>query len=329
MVVAAIPLQDRVLAVEPSWGAIAAGIAFHQWADFSWEVFFFGILGRWTAALSPAALIALGLPWAVFTSAAEWFVIVPFWQPIFVLEQPYWIGLIVHLASASMYPLFPWIRDRVAGIVPSPQRPFAVMWSFFAVLGVAVFAVLAGLGWLGREVPLPSRNDAFDSAYMRRMAAHHAQGIRLARLGAERADDPHLRRLAALMAAQQRGDNAIFAQWWQSWYGGDLPGPAREDHAMPGMLTPADLQRAEETSGASFDRLFVRLMTAHHVGAIAMADEALRRAGDPRLRVMAHAIRHGQRGEITLMQGIPRGFAVTRAAWHAMLEPAGEGAMAH
>jgi hypothetical protein len=55
----------------------------------------------------------------------------------------------------------------------------------------------------------------------------------------------------------------------------------------------------------------------------------MRRVGDPRLRVIAHAIRHGQRGEITLMHGIPRGFAVARAGWHAMVAPAAEGAMGH
>jgi uncharacterized protein (DUF305 family) len=325
MVVASIPLQDRALAIEPSFGTIASGIAFHQAADLSWALVFFGLFGRWTGRLGPLALLAVAIPWAVLTSATEYFLIVPFWQPIFVLEQPYWIGLIVHVASASMYPLFPWLRDRVAGVAPSPHRPFAVMWSFFAAMGALAFAVLAVLGWTGHEVPLPSRDDAFDAAFMRRMAAHHEQGIVLASLAAERTDDVHLRRLARLMAAQQKGDNAIFAQWWRGWYGGELPGPARTDLAMPGMLPAAEVQRLREAAGASFDRLFVRLMTAHHEGAIAMADEALRNAGDPRLLVMAHAIRHGQRGEIILMHGIPRGFAVTLAAWHALFAPADEG----
>jgi hypothetical protein len=101
-----------------------------------------------------------------------------------------------------------------------------------------VLGTLAFLGWIGREVPWPGRDEAFDRAYMRRMAAHHEQGIRLALLAAERADERRLARLARLMAAQQIGDNAILAQWWRGWYGGDLPGSAGEDHAMPGMLTP-------------------------------------------------------------------------------------------
>ncbi|MDB5611374.1 MAG: hypothetical protein JWP25_8274 [Bradyrhizobium sp.] len=113
MTVAAIPVRDGALSVEPSWTAVLAGIAFHQWADFSWAVVFFGLFGRWTAALSPLQIFLLAIPWAVFSSATEWFLLVPlvpFWQPLFTLQQPYWIGLLVHMASASMYPLFAWLR---------------------------------------------------------------------------------------------------------------------------------------------------------------------------------------------------------------------------
>src|SRR3954468_8340807 len=172
MTVAAIPMRDAALSAEPSWGAILAGIAFHQWADFSWAVVFFGLLGRWTAGLSPWTILLVGLPWAVFTSAAEWLFLVPvlpFWQPIFTLEQPYWIGLFVHLTSASMYPLFPWLRDWVAGHYPSPHRRLAAAWSGLAALGVVAFGIIAFLGWQGRELPHRGGKAAYDQHYMRRM----------------------------------------------------------------------------------------------------------------------------------------------------------------
>jgi len=35
MIVATIPTRDWAISAEPSWEAILAGIAFHQWADFS------------------------------------------------------------------------------------------------------------------------------------------------------------------------------------------------------------------------------------------------------------------------------------------------------
>jgi hypothetical protein len=66
MTVAAIPMRDAALSAEPSWGAILAGIAFHQWADFSWAVVFFGMLGRWTAKLSPWRIFLLATPWQCF-----------------------------------------------------------------------------------------------------------------------------------------------------------------------------------------------------------------------------------------------------------------------
>jgi hypothetical protein len=53
-----------------------------------------------------------------------------------------------------------------------------------------------------------------------------------------------------------------------------------------------------------------------------MADEALRNAGDIRLRLMSHATRHAQRGEIELMRN-RTGFAATRAALVNMFLPAG------
>jgi uncharacterized protein (DUF305 family) len=319
-VVANIPMRDPALQLEPTALVIAVGILFHQWADFSWELTFFGLFGRWTAALRPPAILLLALPWAIFTSAAEWFVLVPllpFRQPIFPLEQPYWIGLLVHLSSASMYPLFPWIRDRLANRSDPSNRRFAAAWGGLAAAGLLGVAVLAALGWQGHEWPWTGRTLASDQAFMRRMATHHAQGIELARIGAAHAADPHLRALARLMAAEQSGENAILAQWWQSWFGPPLPPCSPGEQAeMPGMLTPAEidaLRQQENGNEPPFDTSFVQLMTRHHRGAVAMADAELRGGGDIRLRIMAQAIRHGQQGEIELMRGTA-GVAAVRAA---------------
>jgi hypothetical protein len=70
--VAAIPTRDWALAAEPSIGAVAVGIAFHQWADFSWALVFFGVFGRWTGTRGPAWLAVAAVPWAILTSSLEW-----------------------------------------------------------------------------------------------------------------------------------------------------------------------------------------------------------------------------------------------------------------
>jgi uncharacterized protein (DUF305 family) len=326
MVVASIPLQGWGIQAEPSGWVVLAGILFHQTADFLWALAFFGLLGRWTARLTPWAIAAVAPFWAIFTSATEYFVIVAYWQPVFTLEQPYWIGLLVHLTSAWLYPIFPWLRDWLAGHAVAAHRRFARRWATVSGIALLGTGILAFLGWQQLEWPPHIGDASYDQAYMRRMSAHHEQGLALARLAVARGTEPGLRSVARLMVAAQAGDIGIFRQWHRSWFGAELPPGAPEEHAaMPGMLSAAQLAQLEQRHDTAFDALFVALMSHHHSGAIAMADEAMRRAGDPRLRVMAHAIRHSQRGEIMLMHGVSRGPEVAAAAASALLQKAGEG----
>ena len=87
---------------------------------------------------------------------------------------------------------------------------------------------------------------------------------------------------------------------------------------MPGFLTPVQMQQARSAAPDRFDDLFIQLMTIHHAGAVRMADQEWQSGGDPRLRVMAHAIRHEQQGEIALMHGAS-GIAAVATAFHNML----------
>jgi len=146
------------------------------------------------------------------------------------------------------------------------------------------------------------------------MSTHHDQGILLASIAAERASNPHLRALSNLMAASQRGEARIFARWWASWFGEPMQVCSAEERAsMPGLLDTADVPKIGAAEASSFDRLFVDLMIKHHKGAVAMADSELGHGSDPRLRIMAHAIRHEQQGEIALMRGVDGRAAVSNA----------------
>ncbi|MBR0845202.1 DUF305 domain-containing protein [Bradyrhizobium liaoningense] len=316
MTVAAIPARDWAISAEPSWSAILSGIAFHQWADFSWAVVFFGVLGRWTADLRPLTILLLALPWAVLSSAMEWFVLVPllpFWQPLFTLQQPYWIGLLVHGSSALMYPLFARLR-RAYGKTPDRDVRFTNAWVTAAVAIIALLGAIAFVGRHGYEPPWMGRDRDADQAYIRHMTTHHAQGIELARIGAEHTRDPRLQKLAMLMVASQSGENRIFENWWLSWFDTEMPDcTAPERSVMPGFLTAAEMRQVKTAAPDAFDALFVEMMTLHHRGAVKMADQMWHSRGDPRLRIMAHAIRHEQQGEIALMRGVSGLAAVTTA----------------
>jgi uncharacterized protein (DUF305 family) len=317
MSVAAIPARDWALSSEPSTVATAIGIAFHQWADFSWALFFFGVLGRWTTGLHPVSLALAAVPWAVFTSAFEWLVLVPlfpFWQPIFTLQQPYWIGFLVHLSSASMYPLYAWLRHSAAERQSLQGRGFLCVWVAGAIAGIVALEALALFAVHDRELPWLGHNPAIDRTFMRHMSTHHQQGIELASIAAEKAASPHLQSLAKLMAASQNGEKQILESWWASWF--DLPMQicsAEERATMPGLLDAAQIEQLRVAPFTNFDALFVKLMTIHHAGAVKMADDELRNGSDPRLRVMAQAIRHEQQGEIALMNCASGGYAVLLA----------------
>lgn len=314
MSVASIPARDWALSSEPSSTAIAIGIAFHQWADFSWALFFFGVLGRWTHEMRPGSLALLAVPWAAATSSLEWFVLVPllpFWQPIFTLQQPLWIGFLVHLSSALIYPLYPWLHQN--GLAVNHRR-FVTTWmaALAAILlGLACANVLAHrdleLGWIGK-------NPAIDQTFIRHMSSHHQQGIALATLAVDRASDAHLRSLAKLMVASQAGEQRILENWWRRWFSMTMEiCSSAETAAMPGYLTSQQIDGVRSAQPRDFDAVFIEAMTAHHLGAATMADDELRHGSDPRLRAMAHAIRHAQQGEIALMNKVSGAGAVTMA----------------
>jgi len=122
---------------DPGIGEIAAGVLVHQSADLAWAIVFFALGRRWTLALSPKALLIVALPWAMLTSAIEYYVVLPTLQPLGPLQVPYWTALMVHVTSAAAYPLFPWIRSRVTAVADSR----AVYAARATVTGLVVLAV--------------------------------------------------------------------------------------------------------------------------------------------------------------------------------------------
>jgi uncharacterized protein (DUF305 family) len=70
-----------------------------------------------------------------------------------------------------------------------------------------------------------------------------------------------------------------------------------------------------ETPPPDVDRLFISIMSAHHQGAIDMSYDALKHAGDPRLKLISYSIGYEQRGEINLMRGTAPGLPAVEEAF--------------
>lgn len=152
-----------------------------------------------------------------------------------------------------------------------------------------------------------------DVAFMQGMIHHHHQAQLMAALAEERTNRPELIEAAGRIDASQ-DDEIAFMRTWLTDRGLDAPDPAEHaKHAamghmdamtMPGMATKEDMAELATLSGVEFDRKFLRLMIAHHEGAVEMVDDLLGQPGsayDPALADFAADVRNEQQSEIDKM----------------------------
>lgn len=131
-----------------------------------------------------------------------------------------------------------------------------------------------------------------DVRFMTAMIGHHAQAVQMSRLAPDRAQANAVRILAQRIISAQQDEIATMQTWLRD-RGQPVPeahaamdhgsmnhgaaGQAGTDHGahglMPGMLTPEQIARLEQSTGAEFDRLFLSFMIQHHGGATAMVRE--------------------------------------------------------
>ncbi len=169
-----------------------------------------------------------------------------------------------------------------------------------------------------------------DAEFMRGMIVHHAQALVMTDLAEERTDSPDLRSAARRIGISQIDEIDWMARWlhergeevpdppatyeeWRERAGPDADG-AHDDHGapdeqgapatMPGMLSPAEMERLAGARGAEFDRLFLEHMVQHHEGALVMV-ETLFSAGagqEPEIYLFASDVDADQRAEIERMR---------------------------
>ena len=73
---------------EPGGREVAAGILVHQSADIFWAVLFFGLGLRWTLRMRPITVLTLAPFWAAATAAAEYWLLLPWLQPLLRMQTP-------------------------------------------------------------------------------------------------------------------------------------------------------------------------------------------------------------------------------------------------
>jgi uncharacterized protein (DUF305 family) len=179
-------------------------------------------------------------------------------------------------------------------------------------------APVAGSGSAAAPAAVPADTNragytAADVEFMQGMIGHHAQALEMTGLVAGRAATPGLRLLAERIHVSQ-GDEIKRMQAWLRVRGEQVPcvepGHQHGDmmHVMmPGMATPAEMERLAAANGIAFDRLFLELMIRHHQGALTMVADFFAARGtaqEPELFQMANDVDADQRAEIARMEAL-------------------------
>lgn len=153
-----------------------------------------------------------------------------------------------------------------------------------------------------------------DIQFMQDMQVHHEQALELAALVGDRTRRSNLRLLALHITVSQQGEIAQMRGWLAA-QGVDTARAMSHDmnaHAsgggherMPGMVSQSIMNELRRSSGARFEKLFLRSMIQHHDGALTMVKTLLALPGAAQESAVNHfvsEVESSQSAEIARMK---------------------------
>ena len=203
--------------------------------------------------------------------------------------------------------------------MPTRRRPLTVI--LVCVLAVAALVIAGTTGWLvgsSSSAPATVTENSVDAGFARDMSTHHTQAIEMANYARDYTSDPSIKILARDIETQQYfqlGRDAGLARRLESlphrranrswrWMNGHEQ--LTSDGLMPGMATPAEINKLETLTGKALDIYFLQLMLRHHQGGLPMAQYAAAHATQPYVRLLASKMVEAQSREIIQMEQLLR-----------------------
>ena len=185
-----------------------------------------------------------------------------------------------------------------------------------ALIGVLVLGLIVGLaaGFLIPRLRTPG-DDSAEAGFLRDMSTHHAQAVEMSMIAHANSTDPAVVTLAGDIALTQHGQINYMQAWLHDWHlsptSSQPPMAWMPDSAgsvvnglMPGMATPAQMDRLRRASGRDLDVQYLTLMRQHHLGGIHMAQEILKLSHNDDVTWLAQTMVTSQQGEITLIDNM-------------------------
>jgi uncharacterized protein (DUF305 family) len=144
----------------------------------------------------------------------------------------------------------------------------------------------------------PKANSEFSAAdisFAEEMIPHHEQAVLMSDIALTNSTSDEILALARDIKAAQAPEIEAMGGWT-----GVNPSN-HMGHMMDGMLSDQQIQQLRDSEGATFDRLFLEGMIAHHEGAIKMARKAIN-SNSKKVADLAAAIIDSQETEIAFMR---------------------------
>jgi uncharacterized protein (DUF305 family) len=148
-----------------------------------------------------------------------------------------------------------------------------------------------------------------DVEFMQGMIHHHQQAVVMSEWVPKRTQSTSLRLMAQRIEVSQEDEMNLMRNWLKK-RGVDPDNHSHKHRAMPGMVNSRQLSKLKESRGKAFDRLFLRYMTQHHMGALTMVRELVDKGGGAEAEI-GQFILHvdsDQSIEIKRMQELARGL---------------------
>lgn len=159
----------------------------------------------------------------------------------------------------------------------------------------------------------PQRSQA-DIEFMQGMIMHHGQAVEMTALIPSHTGNQEIHVLGERISLSQTDEMKFMKRWLVARgepVSMGMPGMPAMDRsgnpmpAMPGMLTPAQMEALRQANGAEFDHLFLTGMIQHHGGALVMVKQLFDTPGagqDAELFDFATDADNTQRAEIRIME---------------------------
>ena len=151
-----------------------------------------------------------------------------------------------------------------------------------------------------------------DTVFMNHMIVHHEQALILSRLAPNRTNTQEILDLAGRIDVSQE-DEISFMQGWLEERNIEVHAHMSMHHMkMMGIASDQDIAELSNSKGMEFDELFLRLMIAHHEGALDMVKELKRQPGsayDPLMFEFVSDLSNDQGVEIERMNTLLTGLS--------------------